>query len=85
MASSCTAATCSIFHGLHQYLYGGGLYQKRVSKYKSVHVELIDLCTDTARSPRRRMKSNPAIRPVKGDLVVANWTSYIDIIYLAFR
>jgi hypothetical protein len=31
------------------------------------------------------MKSNPAIRPVKGDLIVANWTSYIDIIYLAFR
>lgn len=45
MASSCTTATCSTVDGLHQYLYGGGFYQKRVSKYKSVHVELIDLCT----------------------------------------
>lgn len=32
-----------------------------------------------------RTRSNPSIAPKQGDLIVSNWTSYVELVYLAFR
>jgi len=30
-------------------------------------------------------RTNSAINPKQGDLIVANWTSYVDLIWLTFK